>query len=96
MCYSAVPGQTGIRATRDCSRIIKPAKKKPVKKLSKPMIPRRYVATAPVFSGERAPTAAGWIFHELSRREAHRSDYYRGKARRKAEHKPSWHGYEKY
>jgi len=59
------------------------------------VILRRYVATAPVFSGERLPMAAGRIYWEYSRRDARRSDQ-RGKARRKTEHKPSWRGYEKY
>ena len=94
MCYTAIPGDSGIRAVRDCSRTNKPVQPAQ-KKATSIAPPRRYVATVPVFSGERWPMGSNWLYHEYCRRDR-RTDYERGKRIAKRQHKPEWRHYEKY
>lgn len=94
MCYTAIPGDSGIRAVRDCSRTIKPVQPAQ-KKVASIAPPRRYVATVPVFSGERLPVNSDSHDRCECRRER-RFDDLRGKRMAKRQHKPEWRHYEKY
>lgn len=94
MCYTAIPGDSDIRAVRDCSRTIKPVQSAQNK--AAPIAPRRrYVATVPVFSGERSPMGTSTIGQCYCRRYG-RTDNERGKRLAKRLHKPDWRNYEKY
>lgn len=97
MCYTAIPGQTGIRAARDYQsaqqqKVVTP---KLVIKISLVQLLRRPTET-PVFSGERLSMSHDVIAGRGDSRRYRRFDDRRGKRMAKRLHKPEWRGYEKY